>query len=310
MIKVFGHKVPDVDATISAIVMAWYLNEVKGEETEAFILGDLNKETEFVLSNWAANKPKMLDELKAGEKIWIVDTNNAEELLDGVEESTILGITDHHKISGNISTSAPIECIVKPVGCTSTILYLDYIVGNDVPDYILGLLLSAILSDTLHLTSSTTTELDKSVVEELTATLGVSADELAEKQFAAKSDISDLSDRALILSDAKDYEIGEHKTKVGVIETTLPNNVFERISGIIEQMKSTKDTEGLDYFFLFVVDIINGTSTPIFIDDIHKTALEKAFGTLNNGSVKHTLESFKAVSRKKELLPKIQQALE
>src|SRR3989344_2147018 len=99
MIKVFGHKSPDTDATCAPLAYAWYLQQ-KGEEAEAFVLGKLNRETKFVLDAAKVSTPKLLDKLSEGEEVVVIDTNNPEELPEEIGKVKIKRIIDHHKLAG------------------------------------------------------------------------------------------------------------------------------------------------------------------------------------------------------------------
>ncbi|MEL6802997.1 MAG: DHH family phosphoesterase, partial [Bacteroidota bacterium] len=98
MIKVFGHKAPDTDTTCAAIVWAWYLNQHTGQDASAYILGELNSETNFVLSRWEATVPPLLESVTPEDTVIIVDTNNPQELPEGINDCTISAIIDHHKL--------------------------------------------------------------------------------------------------------------------------------------------------------------------------------------------------------------------
>ena len=100
MIKVFGHKSPDTDATVSAIVWAWYLNSFTSTKAEPFVLGALNKETSFVLNKWNTAEPTLLESINEDDQVVIVDTNNSQDLFDNINEADIVQIIDHHRLSG------------------------------------------------------------------------------------------------------------------------------------------------------------------------------------------------------------------
>ena len=123
MTKVFGHLSPDTDATGSAIIWAWYLNEHTSQEAEAFVLGELNSETAFVLNRWNIDTPKLLGTLNTGEDVVIVDTNNPQELPENINEMNIVQILDHHKLVGGLETIGPVDITMRPLACTATVLF-------------------------------------------------------------------------------------------------------------------------------------------------------------------------------------------
>ena len=159
---VFGHKSPDTDTTGSAIVWAWYLNEVKGTAAEAVLLGEPNTEAAFMLKRWDLPKPRIIDDVADDAAVVIVDTNNPAELPDNINNADIQAIIDHHKLVGGLETKGPIDITIRPLACAATIL-ID-LMGDDaakMPEAIKGAALTCILSDTLEFRSPTTTDHDR-----------------------------------------------------------------------------------------------------------------------------------------------------
>jgi len=299
-IKVFGHIAPDTDTVCSAIVYAWYLTNIKGVLAKAYRLGELNKETEYVLKWAGVDVPEFLEKLEKDDRVAIVDTNNAEELIDlsGVE---IDSIVDHHKLAGNISTAAPVEVTIRPVACTASIIYsLADALSEEMPEEILKLILAAIISDTLMFRSPTTTDFDKEIAEVIASELGIDIKELSEKMFAAKSDLSGMSAKDLVLVDSKVIDLEDKKYRISVLETTKPNNALEMKDDIKVAMKEIAAEEGLDDVFFFVIDILNEDATLIVSTDSAKAKAENSFGV--------AIEDDKVilpgvVSRKKQIIP-------
>ena len=165
---VFGHKSPDTDSTGSPIIWAWYLNEVKGVKAEAVLLGEPNTEAAFVLKHWGLEKPAIISDVTAEDKVVIVDTNNPAELPPSINEAQIQAIIDHHLLVGGIKTKTPIDITIRPLACTATIMH--DLMGADLaqaPRAIKGAMLSCILSDTLEFRSPTTTPHDRAVAEKI-----------------------------------------------------------------------------------------------------------------------------------------------
>ena len=149
-IKVFGHKSPDTDSTGSPIIWAWYLNDVRNTPAEPRLLGEPNSEALFVLSRWNLDKPEMIDDVSAADTCVIVDTNNAAELPDSINEANVTEVIDHHMLAGGLKTKSPINITIRPVACTATIMH--DLMGEDaerMPTAIKGAMLSCILSDRL-----------------------------------------------------------------------------------------------------------------------------------------------------------------
>ncbi|GGF81460.1 manganese-dependent inorganic pyrophosphatase [Wenyingzhuangia marina] len=300
-LKIFGHRSPDTDATASAIVWSWYLNQ-QGVEAKPYVLGTPNTEALFVLKHWGFEVPEILTSVSAQDEVVIVDTNNPDELFENINECNITQIIDHHKLVGGLETAGPIDITIKPLASTASVMYL--ILGSeeveDLPNEIAGLMLSCIISDTLEFRSPTTTEDDKMMAEHLAFKLGIDITEYATKMFEAKSDISAFSDEELIKMDSKKYEASGNKYRVSVLETTSPNIILDRKNSILLAMEAIKVKEELDEVLLFVVDILKEESTLFVPNDIVKQVAESKF----NATVTSDLVVLPGVvSRKKQIIP-------
>ena len=154
---VFGHKIPDTDAICAALAYEWEL-EARGMPARAYRLGELNRETEYVLNALGVDVPPLLDgALEPGAPVAIVDTNNPGELPEGIENAAVHSVIDHHKLTG-LRTVAPLEVDMRPLCSAGSIIYARAkAAGRSVPKRIAGLLLSCILSDSLEFRSPTTT---------------------------------------------------------------------------------------------------------------------------------------------------------
>ncbi len=298
---VFGHKSPDTDSTGSPIIWAWYLNEVKGEDAEAVLLGEPNTEAAFVLEKWGLSKPRIIDSIDAGQPAVIVDTNNPAELPDGINDADIRAIIDHHKLVGGLETKGPIDIRLEPLACTATIMRK--MIGDDMtkaPDRIKGAMLSCILSDTLEFRSPTTTDQDKAVAHELADDLGLDISAYASELFEAKSDVSAFSDAELLRMDSKEYEVSGKKFRVSVLETTAPKIVLDRKFSLMSSMDVVAAEDGADQVLLFVIDILNEEATLLVPNDLVKSVAEKSF----DANVSSDLVVLPGVmSRKKQIIP-------
>ncbi|MGY6648789.1 manganese-dependent inorganic pyrophosphatase [Wenyingzhuangia sp. IMCC45574] len=300
-LKVFGHRSPDTDATASAIVWSWYLNQ-QGIEATPYVLGTPNTEALYVLEHWGFKVPEVLTSVSAEDEVVIVDTNNPSELFENINETSIVQIIDHHKLVGGLETAAPIDITIKPLASTASVMYLMMGVDEvaDLPNEIAGLMLSCIISDTLEFRSPTTTDDDKAMAEHLAHKLELDINEYATKMFEAKSDISAFSDEELIKMDSKIYEASGNKYRVSVLETTAPNVVLERKDSIIASMDTVKAAEGLDEVLLFVIDILSESATFFVPNDAVKEVAESKF----NATVESDLVVLPGiVSRKKQIIP-------
>ena len=156
---VFGHQNPDTDAITSAISFAYYLNQI-GVEAEAVALGEVSDETAYALNQFNTEAPRVIEtaanEVKA---VALVDHNEFQQSVSDIADLDVQYVIDHHRIS-NFQTANPLYYRAEPVGCTNTVIYKLFKEKNiEIPAQIAGLMLSAIISDTLLFKSPTTTSI-------------------------------------------------------------------------------------------------------------------------------------------------------
>lgn len=305
MIKVFGHKSPDTDAACTPVSYAWYLRQ-KGEDAEAFVLGELNRETKFVLDAAKVPHPKILGSLADGDEVVVLDTNNPEELPDDIAKARIIKIVDHHKLFG-LTSETPLEVYMKPVGCSSTLVYQLMKEENVTPSKeIATLMLSAILSDTLKFTSPTTTKQDKKAAEELAKIAAVDIDKHAEAMFAAKSDLSGMNARDILYLDSKVFDFNGKKVRISSLETTKPENAKAMKEDLVSAMEEIKKEEKLDGIFFFIVNILESGSELLVSAQAERDLAKKAFGKDFTGDY---MILPGVVSRKKQMAPALEKAI-
>lgn len=300
-IKVFGHKSPDTDSTGSPIIWAWYLSECRGTPAEARLLGEPNTEALYVLNRWNLDKPEFLEDVSEADTCVIVDTNNATELPPSINSANVTEVIDHHMLQGGLKTKSPINITMRPVACTATIMH--DLMGDDaarMPDRIKGAMLSCILSDTLEFRSPTTTDVDRALAEKLAADLGLSIPDYAAEMFAAKSDVSSYSDSELLRMDSKEYEVDGTKFRVSVMETTSPSTVLSRKAGLMEDMATVAEEDGVDQVLFFLVDILHEEAILFVPNDLVKRVAELSFGVEVDGDL---VSLPGIVSRKKQIIP-------
>jgi manganese-dependent inorganic pyrophosphatase len=298
---VFGHKSPDTDATASAIVWAWFLSHHQPGAAEARVLGTPNTEAAFVLKRWGFDTPALLTDVTEDQPVVIVDTNNPAELPPSINKADITAIIDHHKLVGGLETKGPIEITIRPLACTATLIY--QIMGGHAghaPDGIKGLMLSAILSDTLQFRSPTTTPIDQQIAERLAGELGIAIPAYAAEMFAAKSDVSAFSDAELLRMDSKEYTVDGVDFRVSVLETTSPGTVLSRKANLMAAMEGVAKEDGAHQVLLFVVDILREEATMLIPNALSKTVAEKSFGVAVSGD---TVVLPGVMSRKKQIIP-------
>ena len=303
MIKVFGHTAPDTDATCSALIWEWYLEEMQEKPAKAYVQGTPNTEAAFVLKRWGFETPEQLD-LQAGDKVVIVDTNNPAELPDNIGDAHIRQIIDHHMLVGGLNTSVPINVTIRPVAATATVMFgiMRSPAQNTMPDAIKGLILSCIISDTLEFRSPTTTPRDIEVANRLAENLNIDIPEYAADMFAAKSDIAHFSDAELLRMDSKKFEVGGTNFRVSVLETTSSATVLVRKDSLIEAMTSVADEDGVDQVLLFVIDILTESATLLIPNGFVKSVAEKSLDCTVDGDTVHLPG---IMSRKKQIIPSL-----
>ena len=298
---IFGHTAPDTDSTGSPILWAWYVNEVRGGEAEAVLLGEPNAEAAFVLDRWKQPTPRVIADVEPGQPCIVVDTNNPAELPARMNEADLVQVIDHHRLVGGIETRGPIEITMRPLACTATVMA--DLMGGDLdrmPEALRGVMLSCILSDTLEFRSPTTTPRDRELAESLAEGLGLSIPDYAAEMFAAKSDVSALSEAELLRMDSKEFELGSYTFRVSVVETTAPEPILERRHEIMAAMPEVALADGVNDVLLFVVDILREEATLLIPNDLTRAIAEKSFGVAVEGD---TVVLPGVMSRKKQIIP-------
>jgi inorganic diphosphatase len=234
-------------------------------------------------------------------KVLLVDHNEKHQSVEGIDEADIIEIIDHHKL-GNVSTDKPINLRCMTLGSTCTILYLMYKEQNiEIPKDIKGVMLSAILSDTLCLKSPTTTKTDEETVRKLSKSLNINYEEYALEMFKEGSDLSDKDPEDIVTQDFKRFTMDDYLIGVGQVFVTGMDAIKEKQPFLKDALESVKKAGDFYATTLFVTDILTSTSY-LYYTDSFKNILEKAFKIeeLEQG---YALKDI--VSRKKQIIPKI-----
>lgn len=297
-ILVFGHKNPDTDTICSAIAMA-EMQKKMGIESEPVRLGEISKETKYALDYFKCEIPRMIEKVEEGQEVILVDHNEFQQSADGIEKAKITTVVDHHRIA-NFSTAEPLFYHAEPLGCTATILYRIAKMNNmEVEPKIAGLMLSAIISDTLLFKSPTCTVADKKVAEELAKIANVDINTYGLDMLKAGTDLDDLSEEELIDLDAKKIEKNGVKVIIDQVNTVSIPDVFKRQARLEEVIQEKIHKENLALFVFVVTDILNSNSEILVLGE-RKDIVEKSYSLENNRAF---LEG--VVSRKKQILPMI-----
>jgi len=298
-----GHKIPDLDSISSAITLS-FLKQKLGENVLPARLGELNPETKFILEKFGFETPELKTSF-AGDELYITDYSDRAQAPDDIDEATVLGIVDHHKL-GDITTSAPLECWIRPVGCTNTIVYDMYkYYGVKIPENIAALMMSAILSDTVIFKSPTCTDADIKAVRELSEISGIEDfGALGMELFRVKSALDGAPIRDLVLRDYKNFDMHGNKVGIGQLEV-VDGSIFDAIKDDLQaDLDKIRAEEGLHTACLLLTDIMKeGSEVLVSSNDL--TIFEKAF--------EMTLDDNKCwmdgcLSRKKQIVPFLEPA--
>ena len=298
-----GHIIPDSDSVCSAISLAYLLNKIGRAATPAR-QGELNPETKFILDKFGFEAP-IIKTSFAGDELFITDYSDLAQAPQDMDKTTVVGIVDHHKL-GDITTSAPLECWIRPVGCTNTIVKEMYDYHKvEIPANIAAIMMCAILSDTVIFKSPTCTALDIQVVRELAKIAGIEDfGALGMEMFKVKSEVEGTPIRELVMRDYKNFDMHGSKVGVGQLEV-VDGSVFDKIKDeLMEDIKKVKDEQNLHTVALLLTDIMKEGSEVLVVSN-DTSIFEKAFNCkLEDGKV--WLDG--CLSRKKQIIPFLEPA--
>jgi manganese-dependent inorganic pyrophosphatase len=236
-------------------------------------------------------------------RVLLVDHAEQAQSVPGIEEAEIVEILDHHHI-GSIETRVPVRATFDPVGSTATLVVERFRVeGREPRQRTAGMLLAGILSDTVILTSPTTTERDRRVVFYLEELLQVDAREFGMEMFEHSSDVSALSGEEIVTRDAKDYDVGGRTISIAQVET-VGKTLNEREQELYDALEAARRQEGHDLAALMVTDIVSRGTRLLVAGDT--AAVARALGAEPNGAA---FDLPGVMSRKKQVAPRILAAL-
>jgi len=300
---IIGHKNPDTDAIVCALI-AQEMFEQMGIEAKAIRLGELNKETEFVLNEFELEAPELKLELEAGSQVCLVDHNESSQSIDNLENYHLEWIIDHHKFS--LNTASPLNIRAEALASTASVLYKMFIENDlEITKDIACLMLAGIISDTLFFRSPTTTDIDKQIAYELNKIAGIKdLEKFSLEMFDAKSDLSEFSAKEILTLDYKVFDFNGKKINIGVMETTNPKFAFEMKDDLLVAMAQEKREHGLDGVLFVVVDILNEKASILLDSNFEKEIALKAF---NAQEVEENIFDIgNVVSRKKQMVPTLE----
>ena len=299
-ILIFGHKNPDTDTICSSIVYN-NLKRLQGMDTEAVRLGEINDETKYALEYFNVRLPRLVEKVEEGQHVILVDHNEFQQSANGIEKAFIREVIDHHRIA-NFETAAPLYYRAEPLGCTATILKKIYEEQSvHIDKQMAGLMLSAIISDSLLFKSPTCTLQDKVAAEELAKIAEVNAEEYGLAMLKAGASTTDKTAETLISLDAKEFVLGADKLVVAQINTVDANEVADRKEELEAAINAELSSKGLSAYVFVITNILTSDSEVLVLGE-KQDKVAQAFGkTLENDFM--TLEG--VVSRKKQVVPQI-----
>ena len=300
-ILVFGHQNPDTDAIGAAIAFSHLQNQL-GKDTEAVALGEPSEETQYALDYFKLAAPRVVASAKdEAAQVMLVDHNEFQQSISDIADVEILSVVDHHRIA-NFETANPLYYRAEPVGCTSTIVLKMYKENQvAIPKEIAGIMLSAIISDTLLFKSPTCTPEDVAAAKELAELAEVELEAYGLDMLKAGTNLSDKTAAVLLDLDAKSFPMGEANVRIAQINTVDLNEVRDRQAELEQAMAEEMTKNGYDLFVLVVTNILESDSELLVAGNaIDK--VEEAFQTklTNNRALLKGV-----VSRKKQVVPQL-----
>lgn len=237
-------------------------------------------------------------------KVILVDHNERNQSIIGVEEAEIIEVIDHHRVA-EIQTATPLYLRIEPVGCTATIVAKMYHENKiPIPRVMAGLMLSAIISDTLLFNSPTCTKEDRTIARKLGKMLAIDVKSYGEKMLVAGSNLKEMHPSEILSTDRKLFTMGSYKIGVSQINTGDFRGIFNKLDGVLLEMNKLCEEEHLDLTLLMVTDIILGGTELIIAGDA-KNLAQLAFGFQPGEFSKYMNGVF---SRKKQIVPPLMNA--
>ena len=255
MLYTCGHKTPDSDSIVSAIAMA-YLKNTLGIEAKAVRQGEMNPESVYILEKFNLEAPELKTSFASCD-LFMTDYNNYTEGPDDLKDANLVGIVDHHKLGGLI-TSSPLEVWIRPVGCTNTIVkeMFDYY-EVEIPKDIAGAMMCAILSDTVIFKSPTCTKIDTKICKELALIAGIEDFKaIGLEMFKVKSQVDGVASIDLIKRDFKNFDMHGVKVGIGQLEVVDLSIFDDKKDDLIKTMNELKQQDGYDTVLLLLTDIM------------------------------------------------------
>ncbi|MBP1933081.1 manganese-dependent inorganic pyrophosphatase [Ammoniphilus resinae] len=296
---IFGHQNPDTDSICSAIAYSTLKNKL-GHQCEPIRLGLINPETQFVLDYFAVKAPRLLHHVsKEAENAILVDHNEPQQSAIDINEIRIVEVIDHHRIS-NFESKEPLYFRIEPVGCTATILNKLYKENQiEIDKKTAGLMVSAIISDTLLFKSPTCTKEDIDAAHELSKIAEVSLEKYGLDMLKSGANLKDKTVEEIISMDAKEFQMGTSTVEIAQVNVVDTSEILPYKDNLEQTILSEIKEKNLDLFVLIVTDILTNNSLILALGEKQKK-VEQAFHI----TLTQNLATLKGVvSRKKQVVP-------
>ena len=240
-------------------------------------------------------------------QVILVDHNEKNQAVDGIEEADVLEIIDHHRLS-SIETMGPVFFRNQPVGCTATIVYQMYWEsGTELDPTNAALLCAAIISDTLMFRSPTCTPVDESAARKLASIAGIEIEKLAQEMFKAGSNLKGKSAEEICFLDFKQFTVNDTVFGVGQVNSMSEDELEEIKKIVFPHLEKARQNHGLDMIFFMLTNIITESSELLCCG---AEAREKIISAYDLADDTNKLMLKGVVSRKKQLVPTLVGALQ
>ena len=308
-IFVVGHQNPDTDAICAALGYAAYLQEIRGVEANAICCGTIPERTQWVLDQTSLAAPTCYmhtDEIKTEDyQFCLIDHNELAQSIPGIQAEQITEVVDHHRLSGDIKTQQPIAFWNSPVGSSSTMVALAYQYAGKQPNRDIALcLVAGMISDTLCLTSPTTTETDKHVLAELAKIADINPQQFTEDFFAQGSLLASGDLDAILNTDRKEFNEGGKFLTIAQIEEVSLSPLAKQQAAIQQALDELREEKGYDLALAVITDILNHHSLILASGD--KELINALPWSATEANL---LDAPGVVSRKKQLFPAVAEAI-
>ncbi|MCG4282351.1 manganese-dependent inorganic pyrophosphatase, partial [Lacticaseibacillus saniviri] len=216
---IFGHQNPDTDAITAAMSWAEFQRQLGNTDVEAVALGKPNAETQYVLDYFKVDAPRVVESIPEGGHVMLVDHNEFQQSVVGIEKLTIDAVVDHHRIA-NFTTAAPLYYRAEAIGSTNSVICNIFKEHNfEISAQLAGLMAAGLISDTLLLKSPTATPRDKEILPELAKIAGINLEEFGLAMLKAGTNLGARSDKDIIDGDAKSFDMAGQSVRIGQVNT-------------------------------------------------------------------------------------------